>query len=336
MCTSGMLDTSMSRAGQDPHMRALCYDHYGSPDELRVRDIAKPSPKDDDILVRVRAASINDWDWQLLQGSFINRLFNGWDRPTKCRVLGCDVAGVVEAVGKDVTAFRAGDEVFGDLCASGFSGFAEFVSAPATTFALKAPAMSFEQAAALPQAGMLALQGVVEVGGVQAGQNVLLNGAAQGAGVFALQLAKLHGARVMAVDKGEKLSALRALGADAVVDYETEDITERPAQYDLVLDVKTTRSPLDYAKVLKPRGTYVTMGGDMNRVFAMVLIGALKSQRFRMVVLKPNRDLALLKELFEAGKLKCVIDEVYTLSDGPEAFRRFGSGRYRGKVIIMA
>jgi NADPH:quinone reductase-like Zn-dependent oxidoreductase len=315
-------------------MRALCYDHYGSPDKLRVREVAKPAPKDNDVLVRVRAASINDWDWQLLQGSFINRLFNGWDRPTKHRVLGCDVAGVVEAVGKDVTAFRPGAEVFGDLSASGFGGFAEYVCAPATCFALKAPAMSFEQAAALPQAGMLALQGLIEVGGVQAGQHVLLNGAGGGAGVFALQLAKLHGARVTAVDKGEKLSTLRALGADAVVDYEAEDITERPARYDLVLDVKTTRSPLDYVKVLKPRGTYVTMGGDLNQVFAMVLVGALLSQRFRMVVLKPNRDLALLKELFEAGKLKCVIDEVYALGEGAEAFRRFGSGRHRGKVII--
>jgi NADPH:quinone reductase-like Zn-dependent oxidoreductase len=315
-------------------MRALCYHNYGSPDELHVLDVARPAPKDNDVLVRVRAASINDWDWQLLQGSFINRSLNGWDRPTKRRVLGCDVAGVVEAVGKAVTAFRPGDEVFGDLCASGFGGFAEYACAPATTFALMAPAMCFEQAAALPQAGMLALQGVIEVGGVQAGQSVLLNGAGGGAGVFALQLAKLHGAQVTAVDKGEKLSALRALGADAVVDYETEDITERPAQYDLVIDVKTTRSPLDYVKVLKPRGTYVTMGGDMNRVFAMVAIGALRTQRFRMVVLKPNRDLALLKELFQAGKLKCVIDEVYTLSEGAEAFRRFGSGRHRGKVII--
>jgi NADPH:quinone reductase-like Zn-dependent oxidoreductase len=315
-------------------MRALCYDHYGSPDELRVREVAKPAPKDNDVLVRVRAASINDWDWQLLQGSFINRLFNGWTRPTKRRVLGCDVAGVVEVVGKNVTTFQPGDEVFGDLCASGFGGFAEYVCAPATTFALKPRAMSFEQAAALPQAGMLALQGVIDVGGVQEGQDVLLNGAGGGAGSFALQLAKLHGARVTAVDKGEKLSSLRTLGADVVVDYETEDITERPARYDLVLDVKTTRSPLDYVKVLNPRGTYVTMGGDMNRVFAMVLAGAFQSQRFRMVVLKPNRDLALLKGLFEAGKLKCVIDEVHALSEAAKAFRRFGSGRHRGKVII--
>jgi NADPH:quinone reductase-like Zn-dependent oxidoreductase len=315
-------------------MRALCYDHYGSPNELRVRDIAKPSPKDNDILVRVHAASINDWDWRLLQGSFINRLFNGWDRPTKRRVLGCDVAGVVEAVGKGVTAFCPGDEVFGDLCANGFGGFSEYVSAPATTFVLKSPAMSFEQAAALPQAGTLALQGLVEVGGVRAGQNVLLNGAGGGAGVFALQLAKLHQARVTAVDKGEKLSALCELGADTVVDYETEDITQRPARYDLILDVKTTRSPLDYVKVLKPGGTYVTMGGDLSRVFAMVLFGGLSSRRFRIVMLKPNRDLALLKELFEAEKLKCVIDQVYTLHEGAEAFRRFGSGRHRGKVII--
>jgi NADPH:quinone reductase-like Zn-dependent oxidoreductase len=189
-----MLPHSARLAGHFLRMRALCYDNYGSPDELYVLDVAKPAPKDEDILVRVRAASINDWDWQLLQGSFINRLFNGWDRPTKRRVLGCDVAGVVEAVGNDVTAFRPGDEVFSDLCASGFGGFAEYACAPATTFALKAPAMSFEQAAALPQAGMLALQGVIEVGGVQAGQDVLLNGAGGGAGAFALQLAKLHGA----------------------------------------------------------------------------------------------------------------------------------------------
>jgi NADPH:quinone reductase-like Zn-dependent oxidoreductase len=246
-------------------------------------------------------------------------------------VLGCDVAGVVEAVSKDVTAFRPGDEVFGDLCASGFGGLAEYVCAPVTAFASKSPTMSFEQAAALPQAGMLALQGLVDVGGVQAGQQILLNGAGGGAGTFALQLAKLYGARVTAVDKGEKLDALRALGADEVADYEVEDITARAAQYDLVLDVKTTRSPL---KVLKPRGAYVTMGGDLSRVLEMALAAPFRSQRFGIVVLKPNRDLALLKELFEAEKLTSVIDGVYPFAESAEAFRRFGSGRHLGKVII--
>ena len=317
-----------------PRMRALCYDRYGSPDELHLRDIRKPAPEDNDVLVRVRAVSINDWDWQLLQGSFINRMFNGWDRPTKRRVLGCDVAGVVEAVGKDVTAFRPGDEVFGDLCASGFGGLAEYVCAPVTAFASKSSTMSFEQAAALPQAGMLALQGWVDVGCVQARQHILLNGAGGGAGTFALQLAKLHGARVTAIDKGEKLDALRALGADEVADYEVEDITARAVQYDLVLDVKTTRSPLDYVKVLKPRGAYVTMGGDLNRVLEMALTAPFRSQRFGLVMLKPNRDLPLLKELFEAKKLTSVIDGVYPFAEAAEAFRRFGSGRHLGKVVI--
>ena len=318
-------------------MKAVVMDGYGTPDVLELRDVAKPTPKADQVLVRVLAASVNDWDWGMLRGSPENRMLGGLLRP-RVHILGCDIAGRVETVGEDVTAFRPGDEVYGDLSASGFGAFAEYACTPSANLACKPPGMSFEQAAAIPQAGMLAVQGLIDVGRIGSGQKVLLNGAGGGVGTFALQIARLYGVEVTVVDKPGKLDMLRAMGADHVIDYLRDDFTEGGKCYDLILDVKTNRSPFAYARALNLNGTYATVGGSIPRLLQTLVLGPLlarlQHKRVRVVGLKPNKDLAYMNELFEAGKLLPVIDRAYKLTDLPEAFRLFGTGDHRGKIIV--
>ncbi len=326
------------REHRDALMKAVVMESYGTPDVLELRDVAKPTPKPDEVLVRVFAASINDWDWGMLQGApFVVRMFNGLFTP-KVRIIGGDIAGRVEAVGGDVKAFQPGDEVYGDLCMSGFGAFAEYACAPQAGLARKPARMTFEQAAAIPQAGMLAVQGLIDVGRIQSGQKLLLNGAGGGVGTFALQMAKLYDVEVTVVDKPGKLDMLRAMGADHVIDYLKEDFTKGGKCYDLILDVKTNRSPFAYARALNPNGTYVTVGGNTPRLLQALVLGPLMSRlcnkHVRFVTLKPNKDLAYMNELFEAGKLVPVIDGPYKLADLPEAFRLFSTGDYMGKIII--
>ncbi len=312
-------------------------DSYGTPDVLELRDVAKPTPKADHVLVRVLAASVNDWDWGLLRGAPVNRMFSGLFTP-KVRILGGDIAGRVETVGVGVKAFQPGDEVYGDLCMNGFGAFAEYVCAPEAGLAHKPSGMTFEQAAAIPQAGMLAVQGLIDAGRIQSGQKVLLNGAGGGVGTFALQIAKLYGVEVTVVDKPGKLDMLRAMGADHVIDYLKEDFTEGGKGYDLILDVKTNRSPFAYARALNLNGTYVTVGGSIPRLLQALVLGPvisrLSKKHVRLVGLRPNKDLAYMNELFEAGKLQPVIDGPYMLADLPEAFRLFGRGDHKGKIIV--
>ena len=228
--------------------------------------------------------------------------------------------------------------MFGDLCTSGFGAFAEYVCAPEASFARKPASMSYEQAAAIPQAGALAVQGLIDVGQIRLGQKVLLNGAGGGVGTFALQIAKLHDAEVTVVDRAGKLGMLRDLGADHVIDFEREDFTRSAQRYDLILDTKTSRSPWAYARVLNRDGVYATVGGDFPRVLEMLAMGPLISRmmrkRIRIVVLKANKDLRYLSELFESGKLRAVIDGPYKLEDIGEAFRLFGSGEHKGKIVL--
>jgi NADPH:quinone reductase-like Zn-dependent oxidoreductase len=311
---------------------------YGTPDVLQLRDVPRPTPKADEVLVRVLAASVNDWDWGMLRGTpFLIRILNGLFTP-KVRIIGCDIAGRVEAVGEDVKAFQPGDEVYGDLSRSGFGAFAEYACAPEAELAHKPARMSFEQAAAIPQAGMLAVQGLMAVGRIQSGQRLLLNGAGGGVGTFALQMAKLYDAEVTVVDKPGKLDMLRAMGADHVIDYLKEDFTQGGKRYHLILDVKTNRSPFAYARALNANGTYVTVGGSIPRLLqALVLsplISRLSNKHVRIVSLKQNKDLAYMNELFEAGKLLPVIDRAYKLADLPEALRLFGTGDHKGKIIV--
>jgi len=231
--------------------------------------------------------------------------------------------------------------VFGDLSgrSGGWGGFAEYVCAPETALAPKPPSMSFVETAAIPQAAMLAVQGLVDRGGIRAGQKILVNGAGGGVGTFALQIAKLHGAEVTGVDSVAKLDMLRAMGCDKVIDYATVDFTRTGTRYDLILDVKTNRSIFDYARALNPGGTYVTVGGSMIRLLQVVCLGPLVSmtskKTMRLVMLKQNKDLAYMSELFETRKVKPVIDRLRTLEELPEAMRTFGAGNHKGKVVIM-
>lgn len=318
-------------------MKAIVSEKYGSPDVLELREVAKPIPKDDEVLVRVHAVSVNDWDWGLLQGSaFIDRLLFGFFRPRNT-ILGSDIAGRIEAVGKNVTRFRAGDEVFGDLSGR-WGGFAEYVCAPQAALALKPPGMTFVQAASIPQAAMLAIQGLRDAGGIRQGDKVLINGAGGGVGTFAIQIARLYEAEVTGVDSPCKLDFMRALGFDNVIDYTRQDFTRNGTRYDLILDVKTNRPLSDYTRALSPAGRYVTVGGSMARLFLILLAGpflALTSKKtMRLVVLKPNKDLAYVNELFETGAVAPVLDKLYPLNEVPEAMRHFGSGKHKGKVVI--
>ena len=319
-------------------MRAIVYSEYGSPDVLRLEEVEKPVPQGHEVLVRVFATSVNDWDWGLIYGEITNRLMHGLTKP-KLRILGGDIAGRVEAVGADVSAFQPGDEVYGDLCMAGFGAFAEYVCAPAHTLIKKPASMTFEQAAAIPQAGMLAVQGLIDVGEIGRGKRkVLLNGAGGGVGTFALQLAKNYGVEVTCVDSGAKLDMLRELGADHVIDYRQEDFTRNGQGYDLILDAKSNRSPYSYARALSPGGIYATVGGKIRRLMQAVLLGRLISKthnkHIRLVVLKPNKDLAFMNAQFEAGNLVPVIDGPYKLEDTAKAFHLFARTEHKGKIVI--
>ena len=318
-------------------MKAVVYTKYGSPDVLLLKEVDKPVPKDDEVLVKVHAVSINDWDWGLLIGdSLIIRLMAGFSAPKK-QILGSDIAGRIEALGKKVTKFKPGDEVFGDLSGR-WGGFAEYVCAPENALALKPAGMSFTDAAAIPQAGMLAVQGLLDRGKIRTGQKILINGAGGGVGTFALQIAKLYGVEITGVDNTGKMDMMRSMGFDHVIDYTKEDFTKNGKCYDLILDVKTNRSMFDYARSLCRNGVYATVGGSISRLLQALLlrpwISMMSKKNIRIVVLKTNKDLVYMNELFNAGKMKPVIDGPYKLEDVPEAFRMFGKGEHKGKVVI--
>jgi NADPH:quinone reductase-like Zn-dependent oxidoreductase len=319
-------------------MKAIVYKKYGPPDVLQLKEVEKPTPKGNEVLIKVHTASVNDWDWGLLRGKpFVNRLLFGLLKP-KTKILGCDIAGQVEAVGRNVKQFKPGDEVFGDLSGCGFGGFAEYVCARENALVLKPASMTFEEVAAVPQAGVLALQGLRDKGQIQPGQKVLINGAGGGAGTFAVQIAKSFGAEVTGVDSTKKLDMVRSIGADHVIDYTQEDFTKNGQRYDLILDFAAHHLIFDYKRALSPKGIYVMVGGSMARIFQAMFLGPLismtTSKKMGILAHKPNKDLAFLKELFEAGKVKPVIDRRYPLSEVAEALRYFGEGHRQGKLVI--
>lgn len=321
-------------------MKAIVFTRYGSPNGLELKDVPKPKPKDDEVLIRIRASSINSWDWEYLNGTpYVNRLMFGIlkPKPGKQR-LGADIAGTVEKVGNRVTRFQPGDEVFGDLW-SNWGGFAEYAVAPETSLEPKPANVTFEQAAAVPQAGVLALQGLRQGGELQPGQRVLINGAGGGVGTFAVQLAKLAGAHVTGVDAVHKLEVVSAVGADRVVDFAREDFTKTRERYDLIVDCQGLRSMFDIKRALTPGGTYAMIGGSMARVYELWLVGLLApltrgTRKLCLVYEGPNKGLAELATLIEAGKIVPYIDSTYRLDEVPEALRYFGEGRHKGKIAV--
>ncbi len=318
-------------------MKAIVCAKYGTPDVLELKEIDKPVPNGNEVLIKVYAVSINDWDWGLLQGiPLINRLLSGLLKPRK-KILGSDISGRIEAIGKNVKRFKPGDDVYGDLSGR-WGGFAEYVRAPENALVLKPASMTFGEAAAIPQAAMLALQGLRDKVQIQPGQKLLINGAGGGVGTFAVQIAKLYGAEVTGVDSSGKLEMMRSVGFDHVIDYTQEDFTKNGKCYNLILDVKTNRSVFDYVRSLCKDGIYITVGGSMVRLLQALLLGPWISitskKKIRFVALKKNRDLAYMNELYEAGKVKPVIDGPYRLDEVPKAFRHFGEGAHKGKVIV--
>jgi len=321
-------------------MKAIVYTRYGSADVLQLTVVDKPVPEDDEVLVKIHAASVNAADWRLMRADpFLARLFTGLFKPTRFQVLGADIAGRIEAVGRNAVQFKLGDEVFGDMANSNFGGFAEYKCARESELMLKPANLSFEEAAAVPLAALTALHGLRDKGQLQPGQKVLINGASGGVGTFALQMAKMFGAEVTAVCSSGKAELARSLGADHVIDYTQEDFTRNGKQYDLIFAVNGNRSIFDYKRALSPHGIYVMAGGKPTQLFQALLLGPwismLGRQKMCAVSSAPNQlDLLYLKELLESGKIKPVIDRRYPLIEVAEAIRYVEAGHASGKVII--
>ncbi len=318
-------------------MKAIVYTKYGPPEVLQLKEVAKPVPKDNQVLVKVHAASANALDWHFMRGApFLARLAGGLRKPKDPR-LGADFAGRVEAVGTNVTQFQPGDEVFGAETGS----FAEYASVPENTLALKPTKSSFEEAAAIPVAAITALQGLRDKGQIQSGQKVLVNGASGGVGTFAVQIAKSFGTEVTGVCSTRNLDMVRSIGADHVIDYTQADFTKNGQHYDLIYDAVGNRSVSDYKRALNPNGTCVIAGfQNLPRLFEHVVLGPLRSKTGNkkvglMGIAKMNqKDLVYLKELLEAGKVVPVIERRYPLRETAEALRYLEEGHARGKVVI--
>jgi NADPH:quinone reductase-like Zn-dependent oxidoreductase len=318
-------------------VKAVAHTRYGPPDVLQLKEVAKPVPSDDQILVKVHAVSVNRSDWEGLTGKPFYARFGGLLRPGN-QILGSDIAGRVELAGKNHAQFGPGDEVFGEM-GDYHGGFAEYVCTRAAAWALKPAGLTFEQAAAIPQAGVIALQGIRTRGHVQPGQEVLINGAGGGAGMFAVQLARLHGAEVTGVDNSGKLDFMRSLGADHVIDYEREDFTEGGRQYDLILDLVASRSVFACQRALKPNGTYFAVGGSLASLLGLLIMGwwfkRAAGKHLGILTVQRNReDLITIAELCATGKIVPFIDRRYTLGQVPEALRYLGEGYSKGKLVI--
>ena len=317
-------------------MRAMVLNEYGLTTNLRLTEIVQPIPKDDEVLVRVCAASVNDWDWCLVRGTpFYVRLLCGLVRP-KIKIPGVDIAGIVDSVGGSVTTLRPGEAVYGDLSESGFGGFAEYVCAPAVALSPKPDKMSFVEAAAMPHAAMLALQSLGKAGQLEQKQKILINGTGGGVGTLGAQIAHAMGARD--VDHGSKFSVMQSVGCRHMIDYTCEDFTKLGQQYDVILDTKTNRPICDYLRALSPTGVYVTVGGDTKRLLQAVLVAPFirmsGKKNVRVLGLKPNIGMDRINDLYDRGALKPVIDGPYDFNDLPTAIQHFGDGRHLGKVVI--
>jgi NADPH:quinone reductase-like Zn-dependent oxidoreductase len=318
------------------YMKAVVYTEYGPPEILQLKEVEKPTPKEGEVLVKVHAASLNAGDWAMLIGEpFYLRLAWGFPKP-KHKIFGLDIAGRAEAVGRNVKQFKPGDEVFGE---SGFGAFAECRSVTEDKLALKPANSSFEEAAAVPEAALVALQGLRDEGQIRPGQKVLINGASGGIGTFAVQIAKSFGAEVTAVCSTRKMELARSIGADHVIDYTREDFTRSGQHYDLILAANGYHPISDYKRALNPEGVYVCTGGSLTQIFQSMLLGPWMSRTGgkkmgNLARKSDQKDLVFMKELLEAGKVVPVIDRRYTLAEVPEALGYLGEGHARGKVVI--
>jgi NADPH:quinone reductase-like Zn-dependent oxidoreductase len=323
------------------NMKAYTIHHYGEPEKvLRLIETEQAVPKNKEVLIKVCATTINDYDWCITTGKpLAYRLIFGIFSPKKKLVVpGMEVAGIVNQVASNATKFKVGDAVYGDISNFGFGSFAEFVCIDEKALALKPNNMSFEEAASIPHAAMLALQGLRDDGQIKDGQKVLINGGGGGVGAFGLQLAKLYNADVTGVDTGEKLKTMKTQGFNKVLDYKKEDFTKSNQQYDLILDCKTNRSLWRFLRVLKPAGRYVSIGGRSGKLLQMLymrpILKLFSKKRVHMTLLKANKDLEYINKLYEKKEIHCIIDGPYTFDKIPWAVQRFGDGLHHGKIVI--
>ena len=320
-------------------MKSVEFSRYGTPDDLRLTEVDIPSPQANEVLVKIYASSINSWDWELLHATpFANRLMFGLFRPTRLKTLGIDIAGRIEQVGHDVASFKPGDEVYGDLSACGWGGFAEYVAVPENVVRLKPANLSFEQAAAVPQAGLLALQGMIDKAHIRPGLKVLINGASGGSGTFAVQIARAHGAEITGVCSTRKMDFVSSLGVDHVIDYQHEDFTQNGQHYDLIIDAQARHSIFDYRRALSPTGIYVMHGGASSSIFQVMLLGPLISllgdRKLCLLFHRANKGLDAMSDLLISEKVNPVIDRCYPLDDIIEALWYYGEGHAKGKIVI--
>jgi NADPH:quinone reductase-like Zn-dependent oxidoreductase len=320
-------------------MKALTLHRYGNPQEvLMVEEVVKPTPQPHQVLVRIKAAALNDYDWSMVTGKpYLYRLLFGLRKPRN-PIPGMELAGTVEAIGSQVQHFQVGDDVFGDTSAVGFGTCAEYMCLDEKALLKKPEHMAFEEAAALPHAFGLAWQGLMEKGQLAEGQKILINGGGGGVGTLGVQLAKMHNCEVSGIDTGAKLLSMKAVGFDHVLDYKAVNFTKNHTAYDLILDCKTNHSPLALLRALKPGGRYITVGGKPGRLIQLLLlgkwIGLLSSKTLKILSLVPNRGLEHSVRLFSANKLKPILDGTYTLKEGPKLLQYFGEGKHFGKVVL--
>lgn len=320
-------------------MKAIIYEKYGTPDVLEFKEIEKPIPKNNEVLIKIHACSLNSADARILQANpFVTRLISGLFKP-HIKILGADVAGIIEAVGKDVTMFKPGDEVYGDLALHGFGGLAEYVCVKQHVISQKPENFTFEEAATLPMASVTALQAIRDAAKVQPGQDILINGAGGGVGLFAVQLVKFYNAKLTAVCGTHNVELVKSLGADLCIDYTKEDFVSRPERYDCIFGINGYHTLKEYVQCLNTHGKYFMVGGDNAQIFEALLLGPIKSlgSTKKISAFSANvtsKDLAFIKNLCEQGKLKTIIDKKYKLHETADAFRYLNSKHVKGKVVI--
>ncbi|MEW7290355.1 NAD(P)-dependent alcohol dehydrogenase [Aquimarina sp. 2304DJ70-9] len=320
-------------------MKAIVFEKYGLPGKvLKCKEVAKPIPKENEVLIKIQATTVNDYDWSLVRGKpYLLRLMYGLSTP-KYRISGMELSGTVEDIGSNVEKLKVGDAVFGDISKYGFGTFAEYISIHENAVIKKPDDLSFETAAAIPHASTLALQALRDIGEIKEGQKILINGGGGGVGTIGLQLAKLKNCEVTGVDSREKLDMMLSLGFDYVIDYKKVNFTKTEEQYDIILDCKTNKSTFSYLRALNPNGRYVTIGGNLFNLIRILFWGKFvplfSTKRLQILGLKPNEGLDYICELVKQNKIKLKIDGPYRLEDTPSLIQYFGDGKHKGKIVI--
>ena len=320
-------------------MKAIIFEKYGLPKKvLSVKEVTVPIPKESEVLIRIKATAVNDYDWSLIRGKpYMYRLMFGLFKP-KNSIAGMELSGLVEEIGLNVKKFKVGDAVFGDISNFGFGTFAEYICINENAIIKKPDGLSFEEAAALPHASTLALQALRDLGGINEGQKILINGGGGGVGTIGLQLAKLHNCEVTGVDSQEKLDMMKTLGYDNVIDYKKINFTKTGEQYDLILDCKTNKSVFSYLKALKPGGKYVTIGGKLDKLIKVLfwskVLYFVSTKKLLILSLRANEGLEYICELLIQNKIKCEIDGPYSLEETASLVQYFGDGAHKGKIVI--